>query len=282
MHIQHGRYNARAALQPESELIYTTNGMPYHVAIEHYPDSMPRMDAPFGEPEAILLRPQSFASFVAAMFWVDALRDRGIPSPRLILPNIPGARQDRLNDSGDYLFTMKSVARLLNERAFPRVDVLDPHSEVAPALINNCVVHHAELPDAFLAAYTGVISPDAGAEKRAGRVAKALGVPLYHAWKSRDVATGKITGFGVEPLMPGHLLVVDDLCDAGGTFIGLAEMLNTRAGVVADLYVTHGLFTAGTRALLDRYNTVITTDSTLGEKPGVLILDRASKLLLGE
>jgi hypothetical protein len=153
--------------------------------------------------------------------------------------------------------------------------VLDPHSDVGPALIDRCRVAHPTFPKTT--EYIGVIAPDGGAEKRAYRVAASLGVPLYHAWKSRSVATGQLTGFGIEPIQPGRYLIVDDICDGGGTFIGLADVLDPN--VEADLYVTHGLFTRGAQPLLDCFNRVYCTDSTLGEKPGVTILPRCASLL---
>jgi ribose-phosphate pyrophosphokinase len=58
------------------------------------------------------------------------------------------------------------------------------------------------------------------------------------------------------------VLVVDDLCDGGATFLALADAL---ADVVADagLYVSHGVFSKGLDALLGRYGRIITTDSIL-------------------
>jgi ribose-phosphate pyrophosphokinase len=210
---------------------------------------------------------------MGALFFVDALMERGHERPpELILPFVPGARQDRLNPVGDYLFTAKSVAREINMRGFPMVHVLDPHSEVTPALIDRCNVIHAHEvfsdpgdyghpPWRWTTAYSAIISPDSGAEKRAGAVAKKLGIPLIHGWKTRDVATGKITGFGLEQSsITGQVLVVDDICDGGGTFIGLAAVIKER-GLKADLFVSHGLFSQGTSKLLEHYGRLFTTDS---------------------
>lgn len=266
-----------------AEIMYRAGGGIYGLELRSYPDRMPLLDAPAIWPNTLLLRPRSLESFFAAMFWVDAVRERGRSAPHLILPNVPGARQDRLNDSGDFLFTAKSIAQAINARQFPRVTVLDPHSDVVPALIDRCTVIPATFDatnfDGSTQVYDGVISPDAGAEKRAGRIAKALGIPLLHAWKTRDVATGSISGFGVEPLRPlGYYLVVDDLCDAGGTFIGLAGAIRNYSAV-ADLYVTHGLFTKGTASLLSQFSRVYCTDSVLGDKPHVTVLPRCETLL---
>lgn len=261
-----------------NEFSYLSGGIVRSVELRSYPDGMPLVAFPFGEPTALLLRPNTVNALMTALWWVDAIAERGGIVPALILPCLPGARQDRLNPVGDFLFTAKSVAREINARGFPSVTVLDPHSDVMPAMLERCRV----VPAAFVESetvYAGVVSPDAGAEKRAWRVASSLGVPLYHAWKSRDVATGAISGFGVQTLTPGRYLVVDDLCDGGGTFLGLAAEIE-REGARADLYVTHGLFTKGTKPLLEAFENVYCTDSTTGDKPGVTVLPRCESLLL--
>ena len=131
--------------------------------------------------------------------------------------------------------------------------------------------------------HTAVVSPDAGAEKRAGKVAKLLGVPLIHGWKTRDVNTGKLKGFGLEgSTIAGPLLVVDDICDGGGTFLGLADVINAR-GLQADLYVTHGIFSnaENTAKLLDSYGKVICTDSINFNKldrPGIEVINVCSRI----
>ncbi len=238
--------------------------------------------------ERVLLRPKNAVQFLGGIFWVQSLIDRGMPAPELVIPNMFGARQDRSNPTGDVLFTARNVAKLINSLGCPKVIVLDPHSEVTPALIDRCVTVHADeifklrrvcptrqstLPDA-------VVSPDAGAEKRAGAVAKLFGVPLLHAWKTRDVKDGKITGFGIEPCDEyryKRLLIVDDLCDGGGTFIGLNSKL--PAGSIADLYVTHGLFTQGTANLKTCFQNIYCTDSTIADRQGVAVFEVCAHLL---
>lgn len=247
-----------------------------------YPDGTPLLDAiPGSGINKILVRPSSFTSFMAAMFWVDALRWRGVPVRHLILPFFPGARQDRLNDTGDVLFTAKSVAEVVNARYFETVTVLDPHSDVVPALLHRCEVFPAaDCINPPAGKYSAVISPDGGAEKRAWKVAKKLGVPLYHAWKSRDVTTGNISGFGLQNLgmLDGRVLVVDDICDGGGTFIGLAKELE-GTGLKVHLWVTHGLFTAGTSKLLEKFEHVYCTDSVAGSREGVIEIQVCDKLM---
>lgn len=255
------------------------------IPIQAYPDGMPRIDidhVTISSPTRMLLRPKSLVSFMAAMFMIDT--DDFSSMPELILPLVPGSRQDRLNASGDFLFTAKSIAKEINARNFPRVTILDPHSDVTPALIDRCrVMHAADCITVPEGKYACVISPDAGAEKRATQVASKLGVPLIHAWKKRNIANGELTGFGMQSLDAtfGLALVVDDLCDGGGTFIGLGKLI-ASCGWQAHLWTTHGLYTRGTGELLKYYGHIYTTDSAPGPRDGVIEIKVCEKLLRGE
>jgi ribose-phosphate pyrophosphokinase len=258
-----------------------STGKGYHLFalnVDRYPDGTPYIRFSGEGVDTLLLRPKSLTTFMAAMFFVDALRARDHSAPQLLLPLVPGSRQDRLLSEGDFLFTAKSIADEINRRGFPSVTVIDPHSNVTPALIDRCrVMTPADLiaddMNRVDFSYNGVISPDAGAESRASGVARVLGLPLLRGWKKRDIGTGKLSGFGLQDLphkndesgRGGHYLVVDDICDGGGTFIGLAEEIHKQQAT-ADLYTTHGLYTLGLTKLLKSYQRVITTDSCISSE----------------
>lgn len=269
-----------------SELQYIESagtGAPQTVDLSQYPDTMPFVrELPASSVNRVLLRPKSLGSFVAAMFWLDAIEERFGYKPHLVLPFLPGARQDRLNSTGDVLFTAKSVAEMLNARDLRSVTVLDPHSEVMPGLIDRCrVVHAASCITPPPGKYAAVVSPDAGAEKRAGLVAQKLGLPLIHAWKVRSVKDGSIAGFGREHTnLPegSKLLVIDDICDGGRTFLGLANEFSNAFDL--HLWVTHGVFSQGTAELKKRFSHLYCTDSILGApRDGVIEINVCDKLL---
>jgi ribose-phosphate pyrophosphokinase len=250
-----------------------------------YPDNTPVVDLEgvwnkFAGSSNILMvsRPDSLHEFVTHMFVADSFAERGCPIKSLIIPRIPGARQDRLKWEGDMLFTLKSVAKMINERNFQKVVTLDPHSLATMALIDRVYAPEIDLVSHlttdWVSGYAGIIAPDLGASKRAQDVAKQFGLPVFQAGKTRDPHTNKLSGFHFyDTLVPdSHYLVVDDLCDAGGTFIGLAEEAKHVYGVTLDLFVTHGLFTKGTSTLLQHYKHLISTDSVEINDPRVLTL----------
>ena len=243
--------------------------------VGQYPDKTPVVDLEDAwnrigmNPEFIIVKPNSLDEFITAMMVVDSFAERGGRIKNLIIPFIPGGRQDRQKWEGDWLLTLKFVAKMINDRNFDRVITIDPHSMVTGALINRLVTTDDLLVPVFKtigknSMIDGVISPDLGAVKRAESAAKVLDVPVFTATKRRDPSTNKLSGFHfVDPLAPElNYLVVDDICDAGGTFLGLAQEAKKVYGVNLHLFVTHGLFTKGTDELLKSYETVHSTNST--------------------
>jgi len=219
------------------------------------------------------VRGASADDLVALAIWADAVhRDGGKPSA--IIPYLPGARQDRWHP-GEAL-SAGVYANIINSMKLRRVVCLDPHSDVMPALLNNVtVVPAAEVIRSALGGNNnehidGVVIPDAGAFKRATAIAEVLEVPCYQGFKHRDRTTGKLSGFSCETVpSKGRLLVVDDICDGGGTFKGLAAAMFTedRAPIPKErlaLYVTHGVFSKGAETLGKVFSAIYTTDSHPG------------------
>lgn len=236
-------------------------------------------DAIVKNADTMVLKADSIQSFVVGMYLADAVRHAGGYIETLILPYLPGARQDRSNPTGDVLFTAKSVADDINRREFARVISVDPHSPVMPSLIDAFVEFPLErvykrIPNT----YDGIIAPDKGAVNRAKVAARVMGLDYVCASKTRDVSTGKITGFEVPDLGAGaNYLVVDDICDGGGTFIGLGEKI-IEQGATADLFVTHGIFSKGTRALRDLYNNIYTTNTRAQFSGGLNQIDLVTEM----
>lgn len=238
-------------------------------------DSPDRLDEIARKADTVVLQPNSMSEFLAGLSIVDGVRTLDeFAIRRLILPYIPGARQDRANPSGDVGFMLATVGRILSTYDFEEIVVADPHSPKASWYIPNMVEYPLVNIYAHLwKGYTGVIAPDKGGVERATIAAKVLDKPLYLGGKVRDVSTGKLTGFEVEELeRGGHYIVVDDICDGGGTFVGLGEKIREQ-GAFADLFVTHGIFSKGTRDLTAIFKNIYTTNTrSVHERNDVLTL----------
>lgn len=204
--------------------------------------------------------------FTLAM-WADILTPEH-PEVKtvLVMPYVPGARADR-----GLPFGLEIYAGFINELEIDQIIIFDPHSEVTvkklKAYDSLTVVYSDELFAqkhmlAVINQYDAIIAPDKGAAFRAKQVADLAGIPVVTATKERDEATGKLSNFQIEGLeSDGTYLIVDDICDRGGTFKGLAKAAGLGPMQI-DLFVSHGVFSSDAlETLPDYFNYVYTTNS---------------------
>jgi ribose-phosphate pyrophosphokinase len=218
-----------------------------------------------GQPIWIDARVGSADDFLMTLALADAVRACRPSSLGLFIPYFPGARQDR-RPFGT-AFTVEIYAAAIRRLELEALIIFDPHSDVAPALLPGVEIISAGAvaENLITGDYAGIICPDAGAEKRVHDFARAMSITnIIHARKSRDVVTGNLSGFSVdhEQMEVGrNYLVVDDICDGGGTFVGLRKAIPTPGRFGMDLWVSHGIFSKGIGDLLESYGRIFTTDS---------------------
>lgn len=165
----------------------------------------------------------------------------------LIMPYIPHARMDRVKSDND-VFTLKYFTEIINSLHFDHVCVLDPHSNVSKALLNNVraftweeIVERAmkrsvlSVDEKFIIFY-----PDEGSVKR---YADSISYPYAFGVKRRDWKTGQIMGLDVigdaESIKGSNVLIIDDICSRGGTFLHSARKLKELGANKIYLYITH-------------------------------------------
>lgn len=186
---------------------------------------------------------------------VQRIFERRRVSARWLLPYFPFARHDRRNHAWDgcELEVALDLLRSLD------VTIIDPHSDVSARLRHIPqaeVVEHFQREKRVIAPGALTIIPDLGASKKAKTWNQ--GYSSIQAYKTRDPATGKLSGFGLaaDQLDGQACTVVDDICDGGGTFIGLAQLLKAKGAGALSLVVSHGLFTRGTDELFEHYERI--------------------------
>lgn len=185
----------------------------------------------------------------------------------LVLPYVPHARMDRTKSDSE-VFTLKYFAEIINSLNFSSVRVLDPHSNVTTALINNVVVDSVEpyIKEAIDdiegvgidkgEKYGGravIYFPDEGAMKRYKDLKVFEDRPMIYGKKDRDWATGTIKGLkicdrdGVEltTLKPYArngfvtVLMIDDIVSYGGTLAYSGAKLKELGATEVYAYATH-------------------------------------------
>ena len=146
----------------------------------------------------------------------------------------------------------------------PQVYVLDPHTPVIKALWPEVTVLSKKdlferseefadwLTDINLDSNTVICIPDAGATKSVQELADAASLDTVQILKKRDPKTGQLSDFKLFGNVKGKtVVVVDDICDGGGTFVGAAQLLKRSGAKDLHLYTTHGIYSRNLDCLLD-------------------------------
>lgn len=172
-----------------------------------------------------------------------------------------GARMDRAIDN-----KQPSTFKIIKEILYPRfkhVFVLDLHnhdafpecSQIFPSSSIQSALKDFGECDIFF--------PDKGARERYKHFYLFEGMNILHGQKKRNPETGKLSGFELADgeKKSDSILIIDDLCDGGGTFVGQHENVLKPMGYQrVGLYVTHGIFSKGIE-VLDCFDAIYSTNS---------------------
>jgi ribose-phosphate pyrophosphokinase len=206
---------------------------------------------------------------------VASLRELNIEKIHLYTPYFLGSRSDRKFEEGSNNYLKSVICPIINSLNFKSVTVMDPHSDVLEACLNNFnKINNFALVDDALSYIIGeggedqivLVSPDAGAYKKVFDVAKEFNIEkIITATKVRDMKTGNILHTEI-PVLDQHnnlkYIIIDDICDGGRTFVELAKAIKAgRPTAKIYLIVTHGIFSAGYDQLSEYVDRVYTTNS---------------------
>lgn len=190
---------------------------------------------------------ESNEELVALYFLTCHLKAHQVENITLEMPYIPNARQDRVKDAGD-VFTLKYFAQMINSLGFYKVKVLDAHSNVSLALIDRVELiepkPYIEMVIQELKEKLGqeplMFYPDEGAGKRYSGM---IPLPYCFGIKNRDWKTRKIKSLSVsgetERIAGSTVLIVDDICSYGGTFLHAANKLHQLGAKNIYVFISH-------------------------------------------
>ena len=181
--------------------------------------------------------------FSLLIYLAKYLKDH-YPKTSLILKMgyVPNSRFDRTYNISE-VFTLKYFCEVINSLGFNNVIVMDVHSNVTNALLNN--IHERPLMELnkLIKDYHNIYFPDEGAQKRYSKVLDLSGKYVYTGMKKRNWGTGAIEGLNVftslESPNKSSILMIDDICSYGGTFFFSADKLKKLGFETIDAYCTH-------------------------------------------
>ena len=218
----------------------------------------------------------SFVDVEILLCATQALRELGYNSISVHIVYFLGARSDRRFEVGGVNYIKNVIAPIINSQNYEDVSVTHPHSDVLEACLNNFrKVDNNSIVKAALANIdnkngapnrTCFVSPDAGAMKTVFGLAQKFNArELIVGTKVRNLKTGEIIKTeisdanyeGIE-----NMVIIDDLCDGGRTFIELSKAIKAKgySGKIF-LIVTHGIFSKGFEELNIHFDKIYTTNS---------------------
>lgn len=219
-----------------------------NVVIEqgHFPDGTLLTKLPYVGDDCVHIK-WNYENDAELFTLICARRHYAAQKAILTMPYIPHARQDRVKNTDD-VFTLKYFCEVINSLNFEAVLVLDPHSNVAPALLNNVanIPVHQFITKAINATAKSndgtkptLFFPDEGAMKR---YSDMYALPYTFGIKKRNWEDGKILGLQImnpELIKDKDVLIIDDICSRGGTFYHSAKALHEAGAKSVSLYITH-------------------------------------------
>ncbi|KIC94235.1 phosphoribosyltransferase family protein [Flavihumibacter solisilvae] len=236
-----------------------------HVKRFVFPDNQPHVilqDINEGEHVTVICSITDSNILLQLLQTANAIGHAKALKKKLIIPYLMGARFDRLMVTGDS-FDLEMISSLINSMQFEQVFLFDVHSTVALQFISNAVnITNSELVKSYKKENAVLICPDKGAAKKVSDYAEWNPnlTEVVYCNKSRDLGTGAITLQVMEPekCKDRNCVIIDDLCDGGGTFLAIAQQVQPAH---LTLIVTHGIFSKGFTALEKPFNEIIVSDS---------------------
>lgn len=199
---------------------------------------------------------------------MDVIQNYGRVDTTLYLPYLPHARADRpfshgmINTLDSFLVTLGMITH------FDHVRVVDAHNEAAfkqdrlPYSAENVAQHlvvNTMIPGLdVLEDYDAVVAPDKGAALKAAKIGHPT---TFYCSKARNPSNGWIERFDLPidcDVKGKNVIIVDDICDGGMTFIKCGEALKRAGAKSVALYVTHGIFSKGLRVFDDYIDKIFT------------------------
>jgi ribose-phosphate pyrophosphokinase len=178
---------------------------------------------------------------------VDALKRASARRITAVIPYFGYARQDRKTD-GRTPISAKLVANLISVAGADRVLTVDLHAgqiqgffDIPTDNLFGGPVMEDDIEGRFNGDKLMVVSPDVGGVVRARALAKRIGADLAIVDKRRPEA-GKSEVMNIIGDVKGaRCIMVDDMCDSGGTLCNAAEALKEQGATAVSAYVTHGV-----------------------------------------
>lgn len=192
----------------------------------------------------------------------DILRRHGVRFT-ISIYYLMSMRMDRVMDF-NRPYSLSIIADVLDNLGAGIIDIYSIHSESSLGLfkktfVNSLDGYHGNDPN--LIKYQ-LLLPDAGAKERYSYISNNECITCS---KVRDLATGKITEIKIdnpENITDKPILILDDLCDGGRTFVEIAKAVRTiKPNIELNIFIKHMVNPKGIENLSKAFDHVWFTNS---------------------
>lgn len=245
-----------------------------HFKIITYPDGQHTILLDLGSLDIkkmveIQCRIKNWCDMEILMCIIAALRKNDFHVNRLEFTYLFGQRSDRVFAPGEPNYFKEIVGGLISNWDIDRISIVQPHNKIVTKYVN------ASSDESIMASMLREF--DNGSDKfYIGGDRSIIGMTEFIFFMDEQIAFEKhrtLTNIRVslsnevrekvmalDPLIP--IIIYDDLCDGGATFIAEAEYLR-NLDVKNPLYlcVVHGLFRNGFTELFKHFDRIYTTNS---------------------
>lgn len=203
---------------------------------------------------------------------LDALRRGSARRITAVIPYFGYARQDRKSGPRTPI-SAKLVANLITTAGANRVLTLDLHAGQIQGFfdipVDNLYAAPLFVRDIQNTRDPVIVSPDVGGVVRARIIAERLHTDLAIIDKRRPKAGVSEVMNVIGDVDGRHCVLIDDMCDSGGTLCNAASALIERGALSVAVYITHGVFSgkAAERIGNSDIATMVVTDSILATSP---------------
>ncbi len=184
---------------------------------------------------------------------IRTMKRSSVASITIVIPYYGYARQDR-KASPRVPISAADVALMLEEAGIDRVLTIDLHCGQIQGFFRNVPVDNLYAASVFIPYFVSknlenivVVSPDAGGVDRATKFQQQLekkgvfaGMALISKQRAAAGVIGSMTLIG--DVKDAVAIIVDDLCDTGGTLIKAAELLKENGAKAVYTVITHPVF----------------------------------------
>lgn len=255
-----------------------------------FPNNERRLDLPkdvLKDDNIVAWQYETDASIFDLFLFDNSIQSHGA-TYKLFIGYMPYSRMDRVKEAGT-AFSLDVLVQLMTKlKALKSIEILDPHSPITLEKfkehgINATESNFSMAKDTF--DYTGlnplnawIVFPDKGA---ATRYDYEVYPNVIICEKVRDFATGKIQEIKAHihkqistPEQNAPIIIIDDLCSYGGTFVGAIKAIETDLKIKSEnnwLVVTHAEEAMTKAGIPNTFNKVFSTDSIEAPKEAIFM-----------